>query len=246
MKQPSILIAKVVLYLMALAALSVLVILLPELAREEAITSPANARLDAPFLAVAYIVSVPFFVALYQAHRLFGYLEHNEAFSGRAVAALKTIRNCAVTFCALIALTMIAGIVLARRADPAEDMTAFAMFGFILTFASGVVATAAGAAGAASSNAPPISPTMPAILAVVTSTCTRPPHVTPARLIAAKNAIAPMPHQTGAIASCAPSTRCANSPKTMAMPAIDPGPLTQSSIQTSRNPQSGPNPSRRM
>ena len=41
-----------------------------------------------PFLAYAYIGSIPFFVALYQAFKLLGYIRRNEIFSQRFMRAI--------------------------------------------------------------------------------------------------------------------------------------------------------------
>src|SRR5580765_3112711 len=45
-----------------------------------------------PFLAYAYIASIPFFVALYQAFKVLGYAGQNKVFSPAAVQALRTIK----------------------------------------------------------------------------------------------------------------------------------------------------------
>jgi hypothetical protein len=45
-----------------------------------------------PFLAYAYIASIPFFVALYQAFKVLGYAGQNQVFSQAAVKALRTIK----------------------------------------------------------------------------------------------------------------------------------------------------------
>src|ERR687885_758343 len=42
-----------------------------------------------PFLAYAYIASIPFFVALYQAFKVLGYAGQNTVFSQEAVKALR-------------------------------------------------------------------------------------------------------------------------------------------------------------
>ncbi len=49
-----------------------------------------------PFLAYAYIASIPFFVALYQALKLLGDIARNEIFSQRSVRALRIIKYCAL------------------------------------------------------------------------------------------------------------------------------------------------------
>src|SRR5260221_6678467 len=45
-----------------------------------------------PFLAYAYLASIPFFVALYQAFKVLGYIGENKAFSQATVKALQTIK----------------------------------------------------------------------------------------------------------------------------------------------------------
>src|SRR5215204_7813598 len=46
-----------------------------------------------PFLAYAYLASIPFFVALYQAVTLLGYIGRNKVFSLDSVKALRTIKH---------------------------------------------------------------------------------------------------------------------------------------------------------
>ena len=48
-----------------------------------------------PFLAWAYTASIAFFVALYQAFKLLGYIGQNKVFSLNSVKALRTIKYCA-------------------------------------------------------------------------------------------------------------------------------------------------------
>src|SRR5438445_5752113 len=50
-----------------------------------------------PFLAYAYMASIPFFVALYQAFKVLGYVGQNKVFSPGAVKALRTIKFCAIS-----------------------------------------------------------------------------------------------------------------------------------------------------
>src|ERR1043165_1509850 len=49
-----------------------------------------------PFLAYAYVASIPFFAALYQAFKVLGYAGRNTIFSQAAVNALRTIKYCAI------------------------------------------------------------------------------------------------------------------------------------------------------
>lgn len=49
-----------------------------------------------PFLAYAYVASLPFFTALYQAFKVLGYVRQNKLLSQATLQALRTIKYCAV------------------------------------------------------------------------------------------------------------------------------------------------------
>src|SRR5260370_41188961 len=55
-----------------------------------------------PFLAYAYLASIAFFVALFQAFTLLGYIGQNKVFSLKSVKALRTIKYCATALVAMI------------------------------------------------------------------------------------------------------------------------------------------------
>src|SRR5688572_2384320 len=91
-----------------------------------------------PFCAYAYIASVPFFVALYQAFKVLGYAGQNRVFTHEAVKALRTIKYCALAligFVAVSVLFMIGG-------DP-EDRPGGTFMRILIAFPSIIVATAA-------------------------------------------------------------------------------------------------------
>ena len=92
-----------------------------------------------PLIIYAYIGSIPFFVALYQALKLLAYVDVNKAFSQASVNAVKNIRNCAVTFSGFIVL----GILYIRLFVRGEDAAGVTGLGIFTTFASIVIATAA-------------------------------------------------------------------------------------------------------
>jgi len=91
-----------------------------------------------PFLAYAYIGSIPFFVALYQAFKLLGYIRRNEIFSQRSVRALRTIKYCALAIIGFVAVSVIFMIFGDR-----DDRPAGVFMRILITFPSIVVATAA-------------------------------------------------------------------------------------------------------
>lgn len=137
------LIAKIFVYLMGLAVVSVLVILLPELAREEAVENPAATNSALPYLIFAWLLAVPIFVALFQALKLISYVADDGSVSAKAVSALKIIKICAAIFGIAITLGVIVVIILAKGSNPAEDITFVIALGFVFTFTASIVATSA-------------------------------------------------------------------------------------------------------
>ena len=93
-----------------------------------------------PFLAYAYIGSIPFFVALYQAFKLLGYIERKEIFSPRSVRALRIIKYCGVSLVAFIVGAEAYFFIAVRGKD---DIAGGVMMGLFLIFVSAIVATAA-------------------------------------------------------------------------------------------------------
>jgi hypothetical protein len=93
-----------------------------------------------PFLAYAYTASIAFFVALYQAFKLLGYIGANEVFSQRSVKALRTIKYCAMTLVAFIVGAEAYLFIFVRGKD---DIAGGVMIGLLMVFVSVVAATAA-------------------------------------------------------------------------------------------------------
>ncbi|MEN6619337.1 MAG: DUF2975 domain-containing protein [Rikenellaceae bacterium] len=91
-----------------------------------------------PFLAYAYIASIPFFVGLYQAFKVLGYAGQNKVFSQAAVKALRTIKYCAVAIIGFVAVGEIF-IMLGNSDDRAGGV----FMGILITLCSIVIATAA-------------------------------------------------------------------------------------------------------
>ena len=94
-----------------------------------------------PFLAYAYLASIAFFVALYQAFRLFGYVGQNKAFSLSSVRALRTIKRCAIALIVLIGAAVAYLFIAVRDKD---DIAGGVAMGLFMIFMSVVVAAAAG------------------------------------------------------------------------------------------------------
>src|SRR5215212_9890747 len=92
-----------------------------------------------PFLAYAYIASIPFFVALYQAFKVLGYAGQNKVFSQAAVKALRTIKYCAL---AIIGFVVVEEIFIMLN-HGSDDAAGGVFMGVLITFGSIVIATAA-------------------------------------------------------------------------------------------------------
>src|SRR6185436_9278462 len=97
---------RLVISLIAIAALAVCIFGSPPMVAREAAKTPETARLIYMFLVGAYIMSIPFFVVLYQAFKLLTYVDGNKAFSQLSARALGCIKYCAIT----IGVLMVAGI----------------------------------------------------------------------------------------------------------------------------------------
>ena len=96
--------------------------------------------LNDPFLAYAYTGSIAFFIALYQAFKLLGYVRRGEVFSQHSVKALRTIKYCAMTLAGFL-LGAEAYFSIIQRSK--EDIAGGVMMGLFLIFVSAIVATAA-------------------------------------------------------------------------------------------------------
>jgi hypothetical protein len=59
------------------------------------------------FVAYTYAASIPFFVALFQAFKLLGYIGRNEIFSPGSVRALRNIKYCALTIIGFVAISVV-------------------------------------------------------------------------------------------------------------------------------------------
>ena len=91
-----------------------------------------------PFLVYAYIASIPFFIALYQAFKVLEYVRQNKTFSQATVKALRTIKFCALAIIGFVAVSVIF-IMFADR----DDRPAGVFMRILIAFPSIVIATAA-------------------------------------------------------------------------------------------------------
>ena len=138
MKRSSIIVLQVVVCLIGIGALAFL-LWEPHIEGRNAHATLFQIYFNDPFLAWAYTASIAFFVGLWEAYKLLGYIGRNEVFRERSVKALRTIKYCA---------KIIVGFVVAAEAylfivRPGDDIAGGVFMGLLIIFASGVVAIAA-------------------------------------------------------------------------------------------------------
>src|SRR5213592_1510551 len=102
MKRSSTIFLQVVIVLIGIGALAIM-LWEPHIEGRNAHATPFEIYFKDPFLAYAYIASIPFFVGLYQGFRVLGRAGQNEEFSPSAVRSLRTIKYCAIAIVGFVA-----------------------------------------------------------------------------------------------------------------------------------------------
>lgn len=92
------------------------------------------------FILYGYAASIVFFVALYKAFKLLGYIGQNKVYSSDSVRTLKSIKYCAI---ALSILIVAAGLYIRIFHGKEEDPAGFLAICIVTTFVSIVVGTVA-------------------------------------------------------------------------------------------------------
>jgi hypothetical protein len=103
-----------------------------------------------PFILYGYAASIVFFVALYKAFKLLGYIGQNKVFSSSSVKTLKSIKYCAIVLSIFI---VSAGLYIRLFHNKEDDPAGFLALCILTTFVSIVVATAATIFGKVLQNA---------------------------------------------------------------------------------------------
>ena len=93
-----------------------------------------------PFIIYGYVASIPFFVALFQALKLLGYVEKDAIFSQAAIRSVSIVKYCAVATIGFLVVAILYIRVMAQGDDPAGPT----MLGLVAIFTSVVIATAVG------------------------------------------------------------------------------------------------------
>ena len=138
MKKGSTLFLKVVILLIAIAVLAGM-LWFPQ-TEGRAVNLDLPSIYADPFIIYIYIGSIPFFVGLYQAFKLLNFIDANKAFSQKAVNTLKTMKFASLSLIGFIAFALFYIRFFAGGDDPAGPT----MLGICVSFAFGVIATAAG------------------------------------------------------------------------------------------------------
>jgi hypothetical protein len=137
MKRSSTIFLQIVVILIGLGALALL-LWEPHLEGVNANSTFFEVYLD-PFIALVYIGSIPFFIGLYQAFKVLGYVRQNKVFSPAGVKALRTIKYCAL---AIIGFVVVEEVFIMVN-HGSDDAAGGIMMGVFITFGSIVVAAAA-------------------------------------------------------------------------------------------------------
>lgn len=138
MKKASIIFLQAVVVLIGIVALAILI--------RFPLTEGRAANLDLfsiyfdPLIIYAYIASVAFFIALYKAFILLGFIGQNKVFDIKSVKALTSIKHCAI---ALSIMIVLAGVYVRIFHSKDDDPAGFIALCILTTFISVVLATAA-------------------------------------------------------------------------------------------------------
>ncbi len=138
MKRVSTLFLQAVVVLIGVVALAILIRV--PLTEGRAVNLDLFSIYSDPFILYGYAASIAFFVGLYKAFRLLGYIGQNKVFSSSSVGALKSIKYCAIVLSIFI---VGAGLYIKIAHHKDDDPAGFLAMCIVTTFASIVVATAA-------------------------------------------------------------------------------------------------------
>lgn len=136
MRSPTIFL-QIVIVLIGIAALG-LMLWEPHLEGRNAHATLFQIYFNDPFLAYAYIASISFFAALYQALKVLGYARQNRIFSPASVKAVRTIKFCATAMVVFV----VAGEIYILL-DSSDDRAGGVFMGIIIAFGAMVIAAGA-------------------------------------------------------------------------------------------------------
>lgn len=127
-------ILKAAVFLMGIPVLALCIFWLPLFAKGAAAYYPAWAYL--PVFISLYATAILFFFALYQTLKLLTYIDQSRAFSELSVKALQNIKYCAT----IISIMYVICLPLLYYMAEVDDAPGIVAFGFVITFASVIIA----------------------------------------------------------------------------------------------------------
>ncbi|MCM3086759.1 DUF2975 domain-containing protein [Bhargavaea ginsengi] len=139
MKKGSTLLLKLAVIVMGIPVLLIAVLVLPKIVLEAMGFIGEGMQLPwivLGLMAIMYISAIPFYMALYQALKLLGYIDRNEAFSELSVGSLKKIRNYGFTISGLYVVALPFIFMIAQW----DDAPGLALIGIVIVGASFVIA----------------------------------------------------------------------------------------------------------
>jgi hypothetical protein len=139
MKRSSAIFLQVVIVLIAIGTI-VLMLWEPQIEGRNVNATLYEIYFKDPFLAYAYLASIPFFVALFHAFKVIGLAGRNKAFSQTAVKSLRTIKVCAILLASLIAATEVYLFIAIRGKDDIAGGLAICHFLILVFVVSAAVA----------------------------------------------------------------------------------------------------------
>ncbi|MEK4059092.1 MULTISPECIES: DUF2975 domain-containing protein [Paenibacillus] len=136
MKRGTTLFLKAAVILIGIPVLALCIFLVPEIANFAAELYPELTYIQFLVYLDLYASAIPFYIALYQAFKLLGYIDKNKAFSELSVRVLKNIKYCAITISSVYVLGMPLFYLIAEK----DDAPGIIVIGLIIIFASMVIA----------------------------------------------------------------------------------------------------------
>ncbi len=127
---------RLVILLLALIVLALCIFALTSMWRGGSAEFPMASNAILMIVIGLYITAVPFFVALWQAIKLLGYIDKNTAFSDLSVQALKNIKYCSM----LISVVYVAFVPLLFPIADADDAPGLIIMGAVIACAPITVA----------------------------------------------------------------------------------------------------------
>ncbi len=136
MKQSSTTFLRLTVLGMGLAVLGLCALVLPEIAMNWSKAFPYVAAFHYPVLIGLVATTVPFYLALFQALKLLGYIDKNNAFSDLSIRALNNIKFCAAIISAFYVIAM----PLIYYVADTDDAPGLMVIGLVLAFAPMTIA----------------------------------------------------------------------------------------------------------